>query len=121
MRRLMLTLAGGLLATTLAAGPAWSQSTTTTTTKVATAATTTPKHVLRWRDISGVFRTSASADKRLAALQAKGVTGFQVLALHQAKVKTRFEVEQTFATHTAARAEAAKVRAAGFAVRIVAI
>ncbi|HET7487318.1 MAG TPA: hypothetical protein VFJ85_05270 [Acidimicrobiales bacterium] len=115
MRRFLMMLGGGLVATSLAAGPAWA-TTTTTTTKAAT------RHVVQWRDVAGVFRTKAAADKRMSALDAKGVTGFTVLTLpHRKAAARRFEVEQTFPTHAAAKAEAAKVRADGITVRVVAV
>lgn len=120
MRRLMVTAAGAVVALALAAGPAFGQ-TTTTTVKPKTNASSSHRHHVRWRDVAGVFRTQAAADNRLSAMQAKNITTFQVLTLHRGKSKARFEVEETFATHKAARTEARTVRQAGFKVRIVAV
>jgi cytochrome c551/c552 len=119
MRKPFLAAAGALLVTSVAAGPAWAQSTTTTT-KVTTT-TSTVRHIVHWRDIAGVYRTKAAADARLAAMEAKGITGFVVHVIHPTKHTTRYEVEETFSTHAAARMEATKVRAGGFTVRIVAV
>ena len=126
MHRMLTCSAGAVLATALFAGPAYAASSTTTTTvkkMTTTKPTTTTKtvHQVRWRDISGVFTTMAAADQHLAALQAKGITGFTVLTLHTPKHPDRFEVERTFTTHTAANAEAKTLHKDGFSVRVVRI
>jgi hypothetical protein len=108
-----------LLAGSAAAASA-APATTTTTTKPPAATSTShssdAKSHLEWRVISGTFKTKAAAENRVAKLNAKTATGFSVLHRHQ-----RWEVERTFTTKAAARAEARTVRKDGFHARVVAI
>ena len=65
-------------------------STTTTTPKPATTPATKTYTV-----VAGTFRTQAQADKRLAAITAKGINGLSVVKIGKTAKSTRFRVEET--------------------------
>jgi hypothetical protein len=91
----------------------------TTTTAPVTTPTTTPKTVKvpvvkTYSVIAGTYRTQARADKRLATITAKGVTGLTVDKIGKTARTTRYRVEETGLTRVAAKTLWKQLRKAHF-------
>jgi cell division protein FtsN len=85
------------------------KTTTTTTPKPATAPATKTYTV-----VAGTYRTQAKADKRLAAITAKGINGLSVVQIGKTAKSTRFRVEETGLARADARTLWKQLRKAHF-------
>ncbi len=90
------TAAATTAATTTTAAPKKTTTSTTTTT-----VTTTTK---TYEVIAGTFKVKANADKRLALIVAKKVTGLTVVKIGKTTATTRYRIEKTGLSKTDARA-----------------
>jgi len=68
---------------------------TTPTTPTTTPKTTKVAVVKTYTVVAGTFRTQALADKRLAAITAKGINGLSVVKIGKTVRSTRFRVEES--------------------------
>jgi cell division protein FtsN len=91
----------------------------TTTAPKKTTATTTPKPATTpstktYTVVAGTFRTQAQADKRVAAITAKGINGLSVVQIGKTAKSTRFRVEETGLARTDAKTLWKQLRKAHF-------
>ena len=121
---LAVTPGAAFASTSASASPSAATTTTvaapTTTTKATTTAPTTAPTTKTYEVIAGTFKTKASADKRLAAITAKSITGLTVVKIGKTAKTTRYRVEQTGLTKTDAKSKEKAIKAAGFHARYVA-
>ena len=110
---------GATTATTVKpATPAKTTTTTPAKTTPATPATpakTTPAKTTtgHYEAVAGTFATQAKADKRLAAITAAGITGFEVKEI--GKKNQRYRVEERHLTKSEAKAAVKSLHKAKFA------
>jgi hypothetical protein len=121
MRRIVLALGIGIMATALSAGVA--QAAPAEKPQTGTAQRTDGLGGSRhWYAVAGVRRTDASAKELMAKLDAKGFKDFEIRTrdvrhgLHRVR---RLEVERMFPGRQDARAEVKRLRDADFAGRVV--
>jgi cell division protein FtsN len=86
--------------------------TTTTTTPKSTTSTT--KTTISYEVIAGTFKTKAGADKRLAAITAKQISGLAVVKIGKTAHTTRYRIEVKGLTKTDAKAMVKSLRADKF-------
>jgi hypothetical protein len=110
------------------AAPSRTTSTTTTTTVPATTTTTTPKSTtstastpkaatttaVTYEVIAGTFKTKAGADKRLAAITAKQISGLTIVKLGKTAHTTRYRIEEKGLAKADAKALVKSLRADKF-------
>ncbi len=111
-----------------APSPSRTTSTTTTTTTVpATTTTTTPKSTtstastpkaattaVTYEVVAGTFKTKAGADKRLAAITAKQISGLTIVKLGKTAHTTRYRIEEKGLAKADAKALVKSLRADKF-------
>ena len=104
--------------TTTTLPPAATTTTTTTpkttTTKTTTSTTSTTKTAITYEVIAGTFKTKAGADKRLAAITAKQISGLTVVKIGKTAHTTRYRIELKGLTKTDAKAMVKSLRADKF-------
>ena len=119
VRRRVVTIAAmtiGLVVTPAAAlavsatsGPSAAAATTAATTttvakKTTTTSTTVATTTKTYEVIAGTFKTKANADKRLALIVAKKITGLTVVKIGKTTATTRYRIEKTGLSKTDAKA-----------------
>lgn len=121
MRRMIVALGIGLMATALTAGVAQAAPATEGRTGTATHTAMASARARHWYAVAGERQTEASAKELMRQLAAKGFEGFQTRmryvreGLHRVR---RFEVERMFPNSQAARVEVKRLREARFPGRV---